>query len=351
MKRNYLNRTLSLLLLLLILILPILLISCNSSIARSSNAIPEGWEVVSKEDNITHIRMKEGYDAYHWINAEKQNDFYLVLDFPGNPERASMKPDINGNVNIAVYMGYDQVQRKFMDKPIEPSEQDAYRLIFNDMGMYRSWKELYEFDVETVTTKTNVDYDGTMVGLTEAVIYSIPISEFSNKYDEMSFFIQFERDKIGDYMPEVYPTSKDTHKEITLDYYQMHNMIHFDSAYRKSVPHTFPYILFENYGIVSIALVIIAILLTLLSSMLKWNSAFSLIPCAVGAVFSWLASRYYSSMPSSVHDMFGGFDYMGEELSTFFGIFGFIALAIVLLILRGIIELIRRFIARKKERL
>ena len=29
--------------------------------------IPEGWEVVSTEENISHIRMKQGADAYQWL--------------------------------------------------------------------------------------------------------------------------------------------------------------------------------------------------------------------------------------------------------------------------------------------
>ena len=350
MKHRRHNHARFVLLLLLVWILPILLSSCNanSNIVRSSHSIPEGWEIVSQKDNITHIRMIEGSDAYHWIAGAKQNDFFMDIGFPGNPEKASMKPDLNGNINIAVYVGYDQVQRRFMSSFVEPSENDAYRLIFNDTGMYHAWRELYEFDVDAVTTQTNVVYDGEKVGLTEAWIYSIPISQFTNQYDEMSFFVQFERDKIGDYLPEVYPTSKDTHKEISLGYYQMHNMLHFDATYRQSLPHTFPYVLYEHSDYVTHPLLILTLLLALLIILRKWNPVFFLIPCAAGAFFSWFTYRYYCSLPTSVHDMFGGFTYMSEELGAFLGIIAFIALAIGLLILYGIVSLIR-YNRRKKR--
>lgn len=348
MKHHRRNHARFVLLLLPVFILPLLFSSCNTNIVRSSNAIPDGWEIVSQKDNITHIRMIEGSNAYHWIAGSKQNDFFMDIGFPGNPEKASMKPDRNGNVNIAVYVGYDQVQRRFMSSFVEPSENDAYRLIFNDTGMYHAWRELYEFDVDAVTTQTNVVYDGETVGLTEAWIYSIPISQFTKQYDVMSFFIQFERDKIGDYLPEVYPTSKDTHKEISLYYYQMHNMIHFDETYRQSLPHTFPYYLYEHSAYVTRPLLILTLLLALFSILRKWNPVFFLIPCAAGAVFSWFTYRYYCSLPTNLNDMFSGFTYMSEQLGASLGIIAFIALAIGLLILYGIVSLIRY--KRRKNR-
>ena len=54
--------------LLLSLLLPLLVGCDKTNYATSSSTIPDGWEVVSTDGNITHLRLKEGSDAYHWVD-------------------------------------------------------------------------------------------------------------------------------------------------------------------------------------------------------------------------------------------------------------------------------------------
>lgn len=299
---------------------------------RSSAEIPEGWEVVSKEDNITHIRLKEGSDAYYWVDAGKRPGFYLAVDFPGNPERASMKPDENGYIHVAIYMGYNNV-------PLEKeTDTHSFRLNFSGLGNLNYCGTLYEFDVNTITTGTNVIHDASKTGLTEALIYSIPISELSNKYSDVCCFYFHE------YRYNIYYSSaamgNARYEEKEINYYEMHNMIHFDSTYRDSVPHKFPFTLYENYGTIFWIIAAIAILLALLTIWKKWFYLFSVIICAAGVVFMKLALAYYDSLPLS-DEWFSGWDYFGEQMGTFLGSAAFFVIAVVPLIVHFILWIVR----------
>lgn len=310
---------------------------------QSSSAIPEGWEVVSENDGVTHIRMKEGSDAYHWVYGANETKFFLDLEFPGTGKRSSMKPDSEGNINLFVYFGYDHVARmNDAGTPLEPTDLDSFQLVFNDLAMYHAYKVLYEFDVEAVTTSSNVTYATPGVGLTEAVIYSIPISEMVEAFDEMSCLIRFDYRNDNGYLPEVYPTAQTIYNKVTIEYYKMNGMIHFNSGYVQTVSATFPYVLYELHGIIYTLFTLIAIVLIVLCTKRRWNRLIPLIPCVVGVIFSNLARIYYEGFPTDVHDMFGGFEFFGEELTACFAAIGFALLAILSLIIRGVVELLRR---------
>lgn len=325
--------------------------SDENEYVRSSSAVPDGWEIVSESEGVTHIRMKEGSDAYYWIENTQNSGFYIDLSFPGNENRGSMRPDSEGNINLLVYFGYDNVKR--MDTwgdPLEPTDLDSFQLVFDDLAMYRAYKVLYEFDVEAVTTSSNVAYDDTQgVGLTEAVIYSIPISEMAARFDEMTLLIRFDyRDDDG-YMPEIYPTSQATYERIELEYYRMNEMIHFDRAYEEEIRQTFPYSMYERYGLVHTVLTWIAIALIILCTVFRWNRFIPWIPCVAGMVFSYHANHYFEGLPTETAWAFDGLEYMGQSLDNFFAVFGFGALAVLAPVIRFVVDFIRRKKAKPTE--
>lgn len=308
----------------------------KEKIATSSLEIPEGWEIVSQKDGVTHIRMKEGTDAYHWVVIHDQEDFYMDVAFPGNSGRNSMKPDQNGEFHVAAYVGYNQVKENDHDSLLDPSEKEPYRLIFfqRGEGVERGEEvELYQFDTETITTQKNVVYDGARVGLTEAFIYSIPESHFADSSGFMRLGVRHMLTVDGELSLPDYPV------EIDVDYTISDGMIHFVSQYEavnEDPDHPFLSLmgglLAPIIGVLHIGLFAFAIVWTAWCTKKRWNPFLVIIPCLAGAVCSWLVMLYYNSLPA--HGMFPGFAYFNEVLFAFFCILAYIGLAVVLLIVR-----------------
>lgn len=302
-------------------------------IARSSYEIPQGWDIVSQSDRVTHIRMREGASTYHWITEREKNDFYLNLTFSGNPYKDSMKPDKNGNVHIVIYMGYHQVERKVDNLP---SESDAYRLVFKSPGM--KLMTLHEFDVDTVTTQSNVVFDQGKVGLKEAIIYTVPLDEFSKEHVQMSTFIQFEYKNTTGYIP----THTARQNAINLNYYKMDGMLHFDSNYSSGIIRTHSNAIYLHASTINRLLAVFAIGWAIFSIYRDRKAIQTILPCIIGAVYSWLALLYFQSRPSTSDDMFAGLQVSQHEIDARLGIIGFILLAIVLLIVHAIVSTIRK---------
>ena len=243
-----------------------------------------------------------------------------------------MKPDENGYIHVAIYMGYNHVPQK------KGTDTHSFCLNFGGLANLNYCGTLYEFDVDTITTGTNVIHDTSKTGLTEAIIYSIPISEFSNKYSEVSCFYYHQYRYNINYSSAAMGNAR--YEQEVINYYEMHNMIHFDSTYRNSIPHKFPFTLYENYGTIFWIIAAIAILLAVLTIWKKWFYLFSVIICAAGVVFMNLAHAYYDSLPPS-DEWFGGWEYFGEQMGTLFGSAAFFIIAVVPLIVHFILWCVR----------
>ena len=109
------KRTTIALTLLFVLLLP-LFAGCakEPDYATAAPTIPEGWEAVSTDGAITHLQMKEGANAYYWMDAtslilEESNsapNIFTAVQIAGNDQHAPLQADKDRNIYFIIYYGF-----------------------------------------------------------------------------------------------------------------------------------------------------------------------------------------------------------------------------------------------------
>ncbi len=349
MKRKRYTRILIAVLLLLTMTLPILLTSCSSNTARSTADIPDGWEVVSKEGNVTHLRVKEGSDAYRWMDCgrlvpQEADYYFLDLELAGNPNAEAIKPDENGNVTVIVYYGYMKVNFSYTaphytlstDLPDADKKELQLRII-------RQWDlDQFLFQFDGLTTENSVlfkphptvqeIYDTeSRIGFTRAILAEIPLSYFTNGWDTTEFCITHP---LGNsYAIDEY---------VRISTCKFNDILFFSHSSLSAYLNSFPYSLLTKYSvIINATLFLSAFVLMFICTIKKKSPFIHLIPCALGIVYVAIAITYQEALPTPDH-MFGGFANFGATLRLYAISFAYAVWAIILLIARWIINFIRR---------
>ena len=308
-------------------------------IVQSTLEIPEGWEIVSQADGVTHIRMQEDADAYRWVvEQDQQKDFYMDVAFGGNSGRNSMKPDENGEYHVIAYVGYNQAEAP------DGMQMQDYRLTYTNG---ETNVDLYSFDAETITTQKNVVYDGAKVGLTEAFIYSIPESKLTDSGAYMVWSVDCTcTDSEGTSVQQYWVRE-------SVGYTLQDGMMHFDSQYADAVEGkdnelllmflaVLGSLLAPIFGVVVGFVLVYAILWTVRCTRERSHPLMVTLPCWLGAACALLVMMFFA-----VRHGGGMFGYLSQVIVSFLIAAAFVALAVILLIVRLIAGKIQK---RKDEK-
>lgn len=345
------------LLLILILVLP-LLIQYASLFSSSNVKIPEGWEVVSTDGNVTYIQMKEGSSAYHWMDTGvyPHTQDYPLLDWeiPGNPNMEGVRADRNGNVKVIIYYGYMNVRYNTFENTYHLyTQQNRIDNCSYQLRMYRQEDRLdkvfIHFDNDFITENTLAfQYDPAnesypqecRVGFTRAILVDIPLSDFPDNAASTEFCIT-----------TTYPTSP--YFGITeyerFETCKFSNILFFSHADLSQYLNTFPLSLFNRYSDALTAIFFLsALVIMVISAILNKSPRLHRIPCIIGAVHNTVKLLIEIGLPNLRQGMFAGF-YSNSHIiaGLLFMYFLYFAWNILLLRIRTRIDAIRR---RKMER-
>ncbi len=331
--------------LLLILLLPLLAGCADQEYPVASPEIPEGWEVVSTDENITYLQMKEGSEAYHWKNLYYFQDVVnlpIDMEIPGNAENAPIKPDQDGNVYFIVYCGRfyaDKINGKYQltDAPEGEEEIREYTLHMQTGGenwvgslsgndlFSQPWKlpALEEYNHLQFEPLEYDHSDGTYepvarVGLTHAVLIACPYDKLENGWESLIFRI--EQSVTGD--------SNDT----AHSYGAWKGTVYFRSEDVEGAANPF----FTVWaGVISLALLACSLVVMILTAIFKKNCFLHLIPIVLGIIYNISVLGYLIKFPSPT-------ELDSLVVQAIFTILFFIIAGIALLIIRLLIALSRR---------
>jgi hypothetical protein len=148
--------------------------------------IPEGWEVVSNEDDCVYIRMKEGADSYVWVEHRADDDFYLDVCLPGGKDHVSTPYDSEKTIPVIVYFGYGkraydaESGNYYINPNLAPQKYSDYQLIMRRKISGRYFSTLL-LDLPNFTGAASVNCDGeNKIGYTNGVIVNVPANFFEN---------------------------------------------------------------------------------------------------------------------------------------------------------------------------
>lgn len=339
--------------LLLILLLP-LLAGCGKSQAQYATAsaeIPEGWEAVSTEGNVTHLRMKEGSDAHYWMKnryfyqLSEDGNLPMTVEIAGNAEKAPLTPDKDGNVYFIVYFGLfyaDKIDGNYqlVDAPEETEElsyslemengrEDIMENLWGEKMFSEPWKldELSEYNNVALEPIANAGPGEPQahIGLTRAVLIACPYSKLDSEWRTLIFRIE---------------QNGNMYKEEYQSYAAWNGNVYFKSADLKADGKPLGV---RWFGYISVALLLCSMILMILSAIWKKNSFLLFIPLIIGILFCAVALRYHAAFPYPD-------DVMGAGVAEFLMIFVYIIAGVILLVIRLLIGLIRRWICRIRQK-
>lgn len=340
MKATIHTRLFCMTLLLLALLLPLAIPAFATDGGTVSEEIPEGWEIVSKEDNVTQLRMKEGANAYKWYGDQIYSDptqFIIEAELMGNPNFDALSMGDYDHINVIVYYGHCEVQRDYetneymLAEDFERNNPDYTLNMRKNYNASETVIELPGFAAQNSVVLQNLGDESEFdvnFGLGQAVIVSIPISSLSDGWDMIAFELTDDTDGVSN--ESVISTSK------------LGGKLHFTLESFHATRQSFPYVLMEHYGVVHCVLLCIVILLAVFCTVRRFNRIIPLIPCAVGCVFSVITEHYFANMPTSQGSAFSGIAFVGDEVTNFMCAIGYIILAVLVLILRAVVDKIRR---------
>ncbi len=354
------KRTTIALSLLLVLILP-LLAGCakeQPTYATAAPTIPEGWEAVSTDGAITHLQMKEGADAYHWVEdlayhqLNQESTIVTDLQIAGNEEKAPLKPDQDGNVYFILYFGHFYAQKidgvyKLVEPTQEQQELDVtLRIqylgagdIFGNTGSYdflsERWvlDELDQYNKVSFVPTGNKYFDDPQahVGLTQAVMVPIPYDKLDAVEDDWTSLL------FHTYSATMHHTIDDAYQT----FLAYEGNVYFQSEDVEVAANP----LFTDWvSVISLTLLACSLVVMILTAIFKKNCFLHLIPVVLGIAYNIASLHYNSSFPYAP-------DLQGGGLREFLLIGLFIFTGVGLLIVRLLIGLIRRGVenARQKE--
>lgn len=344
--------------LLLCLLLP-LIAGCaqKPTYATAAPTIPEGWEAVSTDGAITHLQMKEGSDAYHWVEdlayhqLNQESTIVTDLQIAGNEEKAPLKPDQDGNVYFILYFGQFYAKKidgvyKLVEPTQEPRELDVtLRIqylgsgdIFGNTSEYdflsERWAldELEQYNNVSFIPTGNHYYDDPQahVGLTQAVMVPIP-------YEKLATVAE-------DWTTLVFHTYSATMGH-TLAEAQQPCLTYKDNVYFRAddVEFTENPLFTDWVGIISLILLACSLIVMILTAVFKKNCFLHLIPILLGVIYNIIALCYQNSIPYSPALRGQG---VGEILLIGLLVFT----GIVLLALRLLIGLVRKAVENIRQK-
>ena len=336
--------------LLLCLLLP-LIAGCakKPTYATAAPTIPEGWEAVSTDGAITHLQMKEGADAYHWVEdlayhqLNQESTIVTDLQIAGNEEKAPLKPDQDGNVYFILYFGHFYAKKidgnyQLIEPTQEPRELDVtLRIqylgsgdIFGNTSEYdflsERWAldELDQYNKVSFVPTGNKYFDDPQahVGLTQAVMVPIPYDKLDAVEDDWtSLVFHTYYDSMGHTIDDAYQT-----------FLAYEGNVYFRSEDVELAANP----LFTDWvGILSLALLACSLVVMILTAVFKKNCFLHLIPVVVGIGYNITALCYQWKFPYAP-------DLQGGGLREFLFIGLFVLVGIGLLILRLLIGLVRK---------
>lgn len=315
---------------------------------KPSNAIPEGWEIVSESEGVTYLQMKEGSDAYKWEgvslfdNGKAEFDcFEIFLEIPENPNLEPLDISESDHINVIVYYGFFYAEKDFESGFFKISEATAdlrersfeVSLVDAD-GIFPPIElgELTDFNTDYTVNpkKAYIFRDYAEVGFTQAVMLSIPISSLETDWNTYELTVGSQDGQIS-----------------RMEYIaccQVFDKLFFDYDHENridAIRETFPYVIYEAHDLINGFLILASIAIMILCAVKRWNCLLHMIPCVIGILYSKIAQTYFAGLPH-IDDMFGGLDYAGQEIALYLAIVGFEVLAIVLLVIRLALDFIRR---------
>lgn len=314
---------------------------------NTAAAIPEGWEVVSESEGVTYLQLKEGSDAYYWINGTPHGNEVVRLELilPNDLEHEAI-PLETESITVLFYYGYgyfeydSENQRFVMIEKESENKDEPLRLVID--------RDSDNFDVEICTLEGVLDQNNLIyehssdpldsrIGLTRAALVTIPTSAFvydNWEYVAIDLVTEGNRRVAGD----------------TMNACKFDGYLHFSEESFNAQRSTFPYALWNAFIIILPLLNLAAIALMIVGAVKRsgWMYFAPWIPCMIGSVYSYAAMRHFGDLPTS-DDPFGGLDYLGQVFILYVSIYSFIVLAVVLMIVRALIDYIRVHRKSKKS--
>ena len=337
------------------LLLP-LLVGCSSQYETASATIPDGWEAVSTSGKVTHLRLKEGSDAYHYmeINQRSFRGSYKFLDMEiaGNPENRAIRPNENGNIYVILYYGhmwmkYDQATDQYvMSEPPAPEDDKLYRINMSyipDAGYPHHLAELGQLDAENSLTLESLssEQDGVRIGFSNAIMVPIHVSELNTGWDSIYF-------NILSYSPSEDTANHDVGSSASMYcavyYSQFDDAVFFQNEELDALQRSFPYFFCTYYPLVNFILAGIAIVLSVMAVRKRWSPIYPIIPCLVGIYYNWMLIPYWSSVPANDYIMGN----LGQIVFAFLFLLLHVLLGIVLLAVHLILKAARKRKARQQ---
>lgn len=287
--------------------------ACRSG---TSVDIPSGWEEVSRSENVTHIRMKEGKRAYKWADFEDaewvnlslnerahadSEQIFLCVALAGSSEYEKMNYDENATVDLIAYYGYGTLRQtlngyELTEVSAVSEHAERYQLSVQSSDGDR----IAEYALPETFGSTNSvlldrdDPEAMKIGYTEAVVVRLPMAAFAQTKNDEIDYVEFLLD-YAESDPEKPTVSAN---DLVYSYYSSENesielSVRQDTLYLQR-ELSFPRVLTHQPGIVLWSLAGAAVLLLILTARFAWKRFIPYLPCAVGAVYSviiWCLDR------------------------------------------------------------
>lgn len=234
--------------LLLILLLPFFA-GCGSTQDSPAAELPEGWETVSTEGNVTHIRMKEGENTPVWMDFSDSAQLQLALDYDEEKQYRDVPYDPNGTVSLTVYFGHGQIGGSAVHAVDEEFFSPHYALQMHTVqDLYVSFDEIGLTELcrlPDVTETPNIQYrsgdsgGSGQIGYTNAMMIDLPMSIFENTDNKRITLLWTDILDREYYSLEFYVTHDDAKDILTIE--------HFPDTKEEYLENHFPRVLLKLF--------------------------------------------------------------------------------------------------------
>ncbi len=153
--------------------------------------IPDGWETVSTENNVTFIQMKEGENKQVWLDRDS-DEFYIDVVLPKDKDCVAQAYGDDEYIEVIVYYGYgwlvhdaDQGMRYIVSSPNPDSvSSTCLTMEVKDGSSYTLWEDSEFVNTPSVAYREKDN----QIGYTQGAIVKIPTSVFAGSTDRPVHF-------------------------------------------------------------------------------------------------------------------------------------------------------------------